>query len=123
MPRVTLSSRADAFAEDFSKEKKVYIGVRTMPTDKTGPVVKEGARYEYKDGVLTLLYTLNKDNHRYDYGTFNVPMKKNVANGAKYIEIRFRNPDEAMSHTMTWSYKDAEGKTHGDWPRVCTREK
>ena len=123
MPRVTLSSRADAFAEDFSKEKKVYIGVRTMPNDKTGPVVKEGARYEYKDGVITLLYTLTKDNQRYDYGTFNVPMKKNVANGAKYIEIRFRNPDEAMSHTMTWSYKDAEGKTHGDWARFCTSEK
>ena len=124
MPNVTLSSKADAFAYDFTKEpKKVYIGVQTMPNDKPGKRVQEGARYEFKDGILTLYYTLTKDNFRYDYGTYTVPLKKNEANGAQFIDIRFRNPDEAISHTITWSYTDAEGKKHGDWMRFCHHEK
>ncbi len=123
MPSVTLSAKADAFAEDFTKENKSYIGVRTMPNDKAGPMIKEGARYEYKDGVISLFCKLTKDNYRYDYGSFNVPMKKNVADGAKFIDIRFRNPDETVTHTITWSYMGVDGNTYGDWMRFCHYEK
>ncbi len=123
MPHVTLSAKIDPYSEDFSKVKKVVQGIRTMPNDKVGPVVKEGARYEYSNGAIKLYYMLDKESNRYDYGTYTVPVKRTPLNGARIIDICFKNPDDALRHTLTWSYYDAEGKLHGDWIRFCTSEK
>ncbi len=124
MPTVRLIGKDDVYMEDFVKP--VYHGqtVQTRPDDKYGPLVQKGCRKEMKNGIMTLFYQFDESNHRYDHGIYTPgSLSKPIPlNGARFIEIRFRNPDAGLSHTITWSYKDASGKQRGDWMRFCNNE-
>jgi len=94
-----------------------------MPNDRAGKPVDKGVAWSMEGGVGRLTVTLDSDNHRYDYGAFT--FKELV--GAKidrdsYIEIRFRNPDAAFHHTLSYAFREPDGEIKADYSRFVKNE-
>ena len=100
--------------DDFSG-KQAYV-VQRVSNDKEKAAV---CRKEYKDGSLILYYKFGpkctaKTQAAFVYGVASpIDLK-----GGTALEIRYRTPVAGMNNLITWSYKDAAGKSFGDWKRL-----
>jgi hypothetical protein len=109
---------------DFSDPSLVVPHVLIpMPNDRAGKPVDKGVAWSIEGGVGRLTVTLDSDNHRYDYGAFT--FRELV--GAKidrdsYIEIRFRNPDAAFHHTLSYAFREPDGEIKADYSRFVKNE-
>lgn len=100
--------------DDFTG-KKAYV-VQRVSNDKEKAAV---FRKEYKDGLLILYYKFGPKCSPKAQGAFLYGIAKPIdLKGGTMLEIRYRTPVAGMNNLITWSYKDAAGKSFGDWKRL-----
>ncbi len=104
----------DVWKDDFSG-KKAYV-TQHVVNDKE----KAGSfRKEYKNNSLILAYKFGPKCSPKAQGSFAYGIAKPIElKGATALEIRYRTPVKGISNLITWSYKDASGKSFGDWKRL-----
>lgn len=123
-PIIRLIGTKDPKLVDFRKPVSIEQWIQTMPGDQLGPTTRTGCRLTREAGIVTAEYTFNAGNHRYDYGNLNLsqPLAGADLREAPYLELRFRNPDADLHHTVTYAFKTADGETAADYIRFCTHE-
>ena len=103
-----------SWKDDFTG-KKAYV-VQRVSNDKEKAAV---FRKEYKDCSLILYYKFGPKCSPKAQGTFLYGIATPIdLKGGTALEIRYRTPVDGMSNIITWSYKDAAGKSFGDWKRL-----
>ena len=100
--------------DDFTG-KKAYV-VQRVSNDKEKAA---SFRKEYKDGSLILYYKFGPKCSAKTQGAFVYGVASPIdLKGSTTLEIRYRTPVAGMNNLITWSYKDAAGKSFGDWKRL-----
>lgn len=122
-PQIAIVGVGEAVIDFTDASMAVPHVLVPMPNDRPGTAVPKGVAWSVSDGVGRLSVTLDADNNRYDYGSFTF---KSLAGAAidrdSFIEIRFRNPDVDMQHTLSYAFTDADGTVKADYTRFVKNE-